>query len=270
MENSFVKLLYRLGYAVIDQDNPEGIDVVASFYGSPIDPKPANQCSLLPPAFAPKGKTAFSLKRGDFTNNDVTELIEKFTIRNNSQNVAMGSLEGMIIATNFTKKESYIDSLLARNVYCWDGRRLMFYSAKARAIQNLASKGEVLELPVADFDNSSYLVATETSSTKNILSTQIIVFIDDHKRELILNSDHMEKILHCVYDVSLKKITESTKFEIQVSLTVHTLGIAKEKIVRNAYKSYADEKSLHPKVFFGAEPRIYQYGAAPWAILFSD
>lgn len=81
--------------------------------------------------------TAFSLKAGNFTKKDVNELIEKFRKAKSSEDNYLKELEGMVIVTNYTKAEREINNLLSQRVYCWDGRRLIFYSAKARAIQEL-------------------------------------------------------------------------------------------------------------------------------------
>jgi hypothetical protein len=271
MEDSFVSLLYRLGYTVyVKCDQKTGLDVIAKFYGEPIDPKPLYPCNLLPPLFAPSGIIAFSLKRGAFSKSDVDELITKVKEARNLEDPLLNSIEGMVIATNFSLKENDVDTLLLQKIYCWDGRRLIFYSAKAQTIQNLASRGSVSEVLIGDLDKTSYLIEIETSEkVKNSLSANVAVFIDDHSKELTIGSHHVEKILIFIWEKSLKQIAESTRFDIQVFLKIHALGIANEIVVKNAYKKYAMDVTLHPKVFFPAEPIVFQYGAAPWSILFS-
>jgi len=267
MEDSFVNLLYRLGYTTSSERDPaSGLDVIAKFYGEPINPTPSNACKLLPPFFAPKGMTAFSLKRGNFAKKDVIELVEKFQKAKNSADSAYRALEGMVIVTNYSRTEEDIDKLLLQKVYCWDGRRLIFYSAKARFIQELASRGPVQEIAIEVVSNSSYLIETET--LKNAILANIVILIDNHDKRLIISSEQMEKMLVYIYDNSLKPIVQSTQLDVQVLLKIHTLGIANETIVKNSYNKYARENSFHPKVFFSAEPMIFQYGAAPWATLF--
>jgi len=271
MEDSFASLLYRLGYTIFRRcDVESGLDVIAKFYGEPLNPKTSNPCKLLPPSFLPKGLTAFSLKRGDFANRDVTELIEKVEKAKSSSNRLLNSLESMVIVTNFFKGEKEIDDELARNVYCLDGRRLIFYSAKARMVQELGSRGPTDEVIIEGVSKSSYLIETETSTElKNVILASVAVFVDDHNKDLIISSDHTREILGYIYKKSLKGIVESSHLDIQVPLEIHVLGIANESLVRTAYNEYAAEKSSHPKVFFSAEPTIFQYGAAPWATLFS-
>jgi hypothetical protein len=271
MENSFVSLLYRLGYTVDrERDVESGLDAIARFYGEPLNPRTSYSCKLLLPSFAPKGLTAFSLKRGGIVNSDIAELVSKVQAAKTSKDKLLSSLESMIIATNFFKTESEIDDILTKDVHCWDGRRLIFYSAKARTAQELGQRGPVEEVAIEGLSKGSYLIETETSAeSKNVIIANVAIFVDDHTKELIISSDHAKKILEYVYVKSLKGIVEYAHLDIQVPLEIHVLGIADEKLVRNAYSEYAVDKSLHPSVFFSAEPMIFQYGAAPWATLFS-
>lgn len=271
MEDSFVALLYRLGYVVLSRRDPEfGLDVIARFYGELIDPKPPNVCKLLPPSFSPSGVMAFSLKRGDFANKDISELIEKVQKAKNSGKDVFSSLEGQVIVTNYTRGEKDIDNLLLEDVHCWDNRRLMLYSAKARAVQDLAHVGPVREISIEGVDKCSYIIETETSEKlKNFIPSKVVVFVDNHKNDFIVSSHHIETMLKCIYEKSLKPIAETTQLGVQVMLDVHVLGIADEELVRNAYHKYAVETASHPNIFFSAEPMIFQYGSAPWATLFS-
>ncbi|MCS7113951.1 MAG: hypothetical protein RMJ15_09640 [Nitrososphaerota archaeon] len=113
--------------------------------------------------------------------------------------------------------------------------------------------------------NSSYLLETET--LKNAILANIIIFIDDHNKKLVLSSEDIERTLTYIYEKSLKQIVESTQMDVQVILKFHVLGIADKIMVKNTYIKYARE-SHHPQVVFSAEPMIFQYGAAPWATLF--
>jgi hypothetical protein len=265
MEDLFINLLYRLGYTVFDERETFGLDIIAEFYGKPIYPSLPYSCTILPPFFAPKGMTAFSLKAGNFTKRDVKELVEKVQKARSSEKSYLKKLEGMVIATNYTKMEKDIDNLLSRNVYCWDGRRLIFYSAKAKTIQELGSRGPLQEIAIEVLKNSSYIIEKET--LRNAFMTNIVIFIDDHSTKSTITSEDVEKILDYIYEKSLKRIVESTQMDIQVLLKFHVLGIVDEILVKNAYKKYARD-SYHPQVFF-SEPMIFQYGAAPWATLFT-
>jgi hypothetical protein len=189
-----------------------------------------------------------------------------------SRNETLRSVEGMVIITNFTRKEKDLDDLRAKNIYCWDGRRLIFYSAKAQAIQDLSTKSSVQEIAIEGINCSSYLIAIETdpvAKARNVITTHIVVFIDDHDKNLIIGADHVEKMLSYIYGKSLKPIIDSTKMDIQVSLQIHALGVVSEKIVKESYRGYANDHIKHNKAFFPAELPIFHYGSAPWAIIYS-
>jgi hypothetical protein len=53
-----------------------------------------------------------------------------------------------------------------------------------------------------------------------------------------------------------------------VSLSLHALGIVKEDVVKSAHKKYSQEANANGRVLFPANIPIFQYGAAPWAVLF--
>jgi hypothetical protein len=273
MEDAFIDLLYRLGYTVFKgRDFGSGLDIIGKFYAHPISPKQLpNACTLLSPSFAPKGTTAFSVKRGNFTNTDVKELIDAVEEAKASQNDTLKSIEGMVIVSNFNKTEEQLDKLKEKNVYCWDGRRLIFYSAKAQAIQILSTKGEVEEIAIEEVDGSSYLIARQTDyvKIKNAIEASIDVFLDNHSDKIIFGADDVEKIMRFIYDNSLKKIVDSTKMDVQVSMKIHALGIVSEKVIKESYPFYAQDKSKHNRVFFPASISIFQYGSAPWSIIYS-
>jgi hypothetical protein len=267
MEDEFADLLDRLGYSVLrKRDIKSGLDIIANFVGEPAKPKFSNKCILRKPSFAPKNTTAFSLKREDFTEADVSELVEKTQKAKNSDDEVLKSIEGAIIVTNYTKTEDELDKLLSKSVYCWDGRRLIFYAAKARTISDLAFKGPVEEVVIESFGNATYIIQKET--LPRAILTNVAVFIDDHNKKLMVSYDHIKNILTYVYDHSFKKIVESTQLDVQALFKIHVLGIAEKALVEKAYIDYAvKEESAHPQVVFSAVPTIFQYGSAPWTAL---
>ena len=144
MEDEFAALLEKLGYRVLRKRDPKsGLDIIAQFNGEPI-PKPKNRCMLIQPLFSPEGITAFSLKRGNFVESDIIELLEKTKkVAGTSDDETLRELTGQVMVTNYSKTEHEVDKLLSRSVYCWDIRRLIFYSAKARVGRDLATRGPV-------------------------------------------------------------------------------------------------------------------------------
>ena len=270
MEEEFADLLDRIGYNVLRKRDPKsGIDIIAIFSGEPASPKLPNKCTLLKPSFAPNGLTGFSLKRGDFNEMDVNELLDKIKKARafDDKTLDYKGLKGAIIVTNYIKTELELERLYSKGVYCWDGRRLIFYAAKARTIFEMAIKGPVKEVTVERISNASYLIGTRTLPDANAISAEISVWIDDHSKDLIIGYDHTKNILSFIYEKSLKPIVDSSQLDVQATLKIHVLGIAEKALVKKAYSDYAVETSKHPNVFFSANPQIFEYGAAPWTTL---
>ena len=266
MEDEFTVLIEKLGYRVLrKRDVKSGIDVIAKFDGEPINPKLPNPCILLRPLFAPEGISAFSLKRGDFRKSDVNELIKKVKKVTSSADEVLKSLQGAVIVTNYTKTETELDKLFLNNVYCWDGRRLIFYSAKAKSVFDLARRGPVKEYLIKDLGKVSYIIERETG--QRAILTNIVILVDDHDKNLVVGYDYIKNILMHIYQNSLKPIVDSTDLDVQTMFKVHILGIAHKELVENAYFDYARDEKSHPKVVFSAPPTIFQYGAAPWTAI---
>lgn len=269
MEDEFAVLIERLGFRVDrKRDEKSRLDIIAHFHGEPINPKPPYECNLLKPFFSPDGITAFSLKRGDFTPGDVDELLKGIEKTRSFKEEIYKSLKGASIVTNYTKTEEKLDDLLAKSVYCWDGRRLIFYAAKARCILELAFKGPLIEETIEGLDKASYLTQTQTG-TGSIL-VNIVILIDDHSRNFAMGHDDVQLMLKHVYEKSLKPMVDKTRLDIQVAFKFHILGIADKAVVENAYVDYARKGENHPKVVFSQPFAMFQYGAAPWATLLTS
>ena len=172
-----------------------------------------DSCSLLSPKFSPKSNTAFSLKKGDFTGSDVTELLRKVEKAKKSENPILNKINGSVMVTNFIKTENDIDKLILEDVYCWDGRRLIFYSAKAKGIMELAPKGPIKEFNIISMKNCSYIIQTEAS--ENLILAKILIFYDSHSESTILTTDHLEQMLTNIYKESLKPIAESSRLVVK-------------------------------------------------------
>jgi len=211
MEEDFSTLLEHLGYRILRKRDPKsGLDIIAQFNGEPI-PKPIHRCTLLKPLFSPSGITAYSLKRGDFKEDDVDELLEKVErARTNADDVILKSISGSVMVTNHSKTEEYLDYLISKNIFCWDIKRLIFYSTKVRSCFSLASNGPVVEYSFDERINGSYLQETG-NRTNGIILMDVDVFIDDHNKELTIGYDETKLILNNMYEKSLKNIINSTQ-----------------------------------------------------------
>jgi hypothetical protein len=275
MEDLFVSLIERIGYRVSRRGvGAGGLDVIAEFTGIPIKAKAPSSCKLLKPSFSPSGTTAFSLKKRDLLDSDVTELIKYAEELNEKSRGSKGeqvadiipkSITGLVIVTNFTKTEAYLDQLLSKNVHCWDGRRLLFYSSKAKAIQELSMSGNVEEYLIKELPKIAYLKQIETHEGSH--KANIVVFVDVHEKNFKVSADHIKTMLLQIYRESLQPIVMYAQSIVSVKLQIHSLGLLDEELVRRAYDEYAVELTEHPQVLFD-ELIIYEYDSAPWAILF--
>jgi hypothetical protein len=263
MEDEFADLLDRLGYSVLrKRDVKLNIDIVANFNGKPVKPPFLNECILLKPPFAPQGVTAFSLKRGDFKETDVDELIDKTRKAKDTDDDTLKLITGGVIVTNYTKTEPELERLKNKGIYCWDGRRLIFYAAKARTVSELWFKGPVKEVVIEKLSNSTYIIQKET--LPGAILTNIAVFIDDHDQKLMVAYEHTKNVLSNIYDRSLKPIVDSSQLDVQAVVKMHVLGIAETELIRKSYNEYAQDIQKHPHVTFSAEPKVFQYASAPW------
>lgn len=272
MEDSFADLLERLGYNVLrKRDTKSGLDIIAEFKGQPKSKELFQECKLLPPSFSPDPKdiSAFSLKTGNFGVKDVKELVEKVEKSTKLEDDVLQRLRGKVIVTNYSKTEAEIEEFRSKDIFCWDIRRLLFYSAKAEAIQNLARMSEVEEISIDGIEGltgTSYLRGTIIQ--ENGITTKIAIFVDSHDSKLIVSSDHMTKMLAHTYEKSLKTLAKESQNKINVTFEVHVLGLANEELIRSSFSQYSRNFALHPKVLFLGEPFVSQYASAPWAILF--
>src|SRR3972149_9098745 len=146
MEDAFSFLIERLGFRIDrKREQRTGLDIIAHFDGAPL-PKLPRECSLLRPYFTPEGTIVISVKRGDISDSDVDELLRDEKKGLETDDKFYQSVQGAVIITNHTKTEGELDSMLTKkNVFCWDGRRLIFYAAKARYSQELAERGRIVE-----------------------------------------------------------------------------------------------------------------------------
>jgi len=269
MEDEFTVLIERLGYRIDrKRDQKSGLDIIAHFNGEPINPKPPYECTLLKPSFAPNGRIAFSLKRGDFEEGDVDELLKNIEKARGFTEEVYKSIVGASIVTNYTKTEDKLSNLLGKSVYCWDGRRLIFYAVKARSVLELAFKGPLIEKVIEGFSKASYLIQTQTG--KDAMLANIVILIDDHDKNFAMGRDNVENILKYIYEKSFKPMVDANRLPVQVAFKFHVLGIADKTMVENVYIEFARKESEHPKVFFSGSPVMFQYGAAPWATLLTS
>jgi len=270
MENVFSTLLERLGYRVLRKRCPRsGLDIIARYDGLPI-PNPHFTCKLQPPKFSPSGTAAFSLKRGDFTNGDIEELNEKVRNSQISDDELLKTINGSVIVTNVSKAEERIDELIqSKSVYCWDIRRLLFYSTKVRSCFNLLKDGPLIEYSLNGAIKGTYLQKTG-SSNEGMMSIFLDVLVDDHDKNLITGYEETTYILNTIYNKSIKNIIESTKLGIKIQLKFHVLGLANKNAMLSSYLDYVGKVEDHPGLQLPTTFEVYQFGAAPWGSIYEE
>jgi hypothetical protein len=267
MEDGFSFLIERLGFRIDRRrEQKTGLDIITHFEGEPL-PKHPRECKLLRPCFMPTGTVVISVKRGDISNSDINEVIDYTKNAKATGDDFYQSVDGIVIVTNYTKTEGKLNDISKKkNIFCWDGRRLIFYAAKARYSQELALKGRVLEerIDSKGYEKFSYLIQTQTGN--QVILANIVVLLDEHDPNFSLGADHIKFVLKYIYDTSLKPMVKAN-IDIQAAFTWMILGIADKDLVTTAYNDYSGDESQHPKVTFSSRPQIFLYGAAPWANL---
>lgn len=267
MEDDFINLLENLGYRIaLKRDVQSGIDIIAKFAGEPL-PKPMRKCRFLKPVFSPNcDYIAFSLKRGDFTDKDIQEIIDKKNAIKENKDFPVKNVDGAIIVSNLFSTEHKIDEIFRRGVFYWDVRRLIFYSTKVRSYFHYIKTGPIAEFILPDLPGT-YLQITDGMES-HLVKLYVEIFLDEHSPEFTLNSEITMKILTDIYKTSIKPVVDSLSVDVHVTPTFYTLGIADQKLIETSYIDYASDHSKHENVQFNPNPKIYQFGAAPWTIIY--
>jgi len=266
-------LLELLGYGIIRENVIQpNIDKIINFLGEPI-PIPPNPCKLEQPIYSPDGYIAVSIKKGDFSDGDVTSLINDIAeAQNHETDHILQKVEGGLILSNALKLPSEINNYRERGIFCWDISRLFFYSAKAKNSQELSKIAPVKETIMDEGKQISYLRQWNISyELKNTIVGKFILFIDNHESEFIYSTDHNNEILDYIYKVEINPFIEDRDLSVYSYFEIHVLGKANEDLVKTSYINFAREHAKNnPKeigVTYSAELPIYHYSVSPWAIL---
>ena len=263
-EDGFSILLERLGYRIWrKRDTRTGLDVVATFEGLPYYNEEHNTCILQKPIFSPEGVIAFSAKKGDFTKRDIKELRSKIE---KSEMVVIDKkkqpITGGIIVTNYSKNESELNKLYAEGIFCWDIIRLFFYANKARICYDLSRNASVKEYSMNNF-SCSYLISPYRLE-KGIMHINIVIMVDEHKKDQTISADHLISILENIYENSLIPILKSTPLDIQTRSEIHILSLADQELLDSAYVQFAGDLKEHPQITYLRDFKIYSYVSSPW------
>jgi len=256
-EDDFYSLALHLGYRVVRERNPvPGIDFVAEFDGE----RPNLQ--LQRPIFSPDGITAFSVKRGDFGNDDIAILKDYIDDAHKSNDPTLNKIRGGVIVTSSLKSEGTLNDLATQQLFCWDVRRMMLYSSKARLAAEWSDLGLVTEMPMHRKLVGSYMLVPY-ELCHGVLKTKVSVFVDNH--DLVLQGDHMNTALNEIYKNGLKPMIRSMSAkEIETTIVVHSAGPIQRRVVLQACDDFAKGDQHAGVTFLVSGFEFQSYSAAPW------
>ena len=261
-EDDFYALARAIGYGIIRCRNPiPGIDFVADFSGTTIE-----NCVLLRPAHSPDGLTAFSVKSGDLSSSDVTELLDYIRKCQASDDQLLRQMKGGVLVVGTTKTQHQVNELLSQGLFCWDVKRLIFYSVKAKIVARLSETGRVIEYPLGSGITGGFVLAPQGVS-RSLIEAEVHAFVDDHN--MVVQGDHLTTILDQVYAIGLRPIIQAMRYDVRMQMSLHALGPIQRKVVDEAYSNYYASGG-HPGLMAPAVQglEIQSYATAPWTAVF--
>jgi hypothetical protein len=262
MEDEFASLLEKLGYRIVQRRN-----ISPSFDFVCDSKKPSDSWVgpiLRPPWFSPAGRTAFSVKEGDIKSKDVNDLKKACRAARLSNNTLLKRISGGVLVTNEVVPIAEINKIRKKNLYCWDMRRLLFYSAKAHISSLIPKPALAVENRFNLFEEASCLLWPRGLDTNSNLILKGEIFLDDHKCNL--SADDVSDILTETYRIMLAPTMKRSMYPIIAVLSLHVLGMVDLNLARRAYEEFMDEKSHGAlRIAEPSEFRVFQYRPAPWA-----
>jgi len=260
-EDDLYALAIVMGYNVIRRRNLDpGIDFIANFSGQVFE-----NATLLKPPFSPPGATAFSVKSGDFSQRDLEELVNYVARCANSNDPTLKTILGGVLVSGVIKSVGQINSILSQNVYCWDARRLIFYSVKAKKVESNSELGPVREHPLSVPLKGGFMFTIHEMSSTTI-DAIADVFVDDHNQDI--QGDHISSILSRIHDVAVSPVVQSTQRNVRLKLSLHALGPIQRPIAEAAYERYRREAPSTLLLYPTTELELQSYATGPWTAIF--
>lgn len=273
MEIEVRRLLFSLGYNVVKEPVIQpNIDKVISFIGD-LRPKPKFKTVLNQPLFSPDGIIAVSIKKGNFSDTDITRLLKDIEeAKKDKEDYTLQNITGGLIISNMMLLPSDIDKIFERGIYCWDMPRLLFYSTKVQKYKLLSGYAPVREKIMDVSIKSSYIRQFRLSEkVDNTINATFVIFIDKHDSRFIYSNDHHNEIMEYIYEKEIKKQIENSDMNVNSKFEIHVLGKANSELVRTAHIDFTQKntKSIDYEIgaSFEAYVPVFHYGVAPWAVL---
>lgn len=260
-EDDLYALAIVMGYNVIRRRNLNpGIDFIADFAGNALD-----NATLLRPPFSPEGPTAFSVKAGEISQHDVEELLGYLTQCSSSTDPTLRNVRGGVLVSGTMKTIGQINSIRSSGVYCWDARRLIFYSIKAKKVQSNSELGPVREHPLPNPLKGGFTFTIQGMST-NEIDAVADVFVDDQSQDI--QGDHISAILSAIYNVAVTPVVQSTQRRVKLRLSLHALGPIQRPIVQAGYERYRRQPPASLLPYPTTDLELQSYATGPWTALF--
>lgn len=260
-EEDFYALALDIGYNVIRRRNLKpGIDFIAEFRGTVFQ-----NATLLKPPFAPQGLVAFSVKAGDVSTNDVTELTDYISECQRSSDSTLQGVQGGILVAGAIKSVGQINAIQSLGVYCWDARRLIFHSIKAKKVAANSDLGPVTEHGLVPSLKGTFIFTIHDMRPTEI-DAVADVFIDDH--DLAVQGDHLSAILDSVYKLAVEPTVQSTRRQVRLKLSVHALGPIMRQVVEQAYEGRRRQPPSSLLLRPVTELELQSYATGPWTAIF--
>jgi hypothetical protein len=261
-EEDFYALARAIGYGIIRYRNPvPGIDFVAEFTGRTVE-----NCALLRPPYSPDGLTAFSVKSGDGGSNDVTDLRDYLSQCRSSNEPTLQRIAGGVLVLGAVRTQDQINHLHDEGIFCWDVKRLIFYSVKAKTVARLGDTGRVVEHPLTNGIKGGFVQAPQAMISRSAIGVEVHVFLDDHN--MVVQGDHLTGILDQVYSVGLQPMITAMQYDIELRISLHAMGPIQRTVVDQAYRDYSSRN--RPGLILPADQGLgmQSYCTAPWTAIF--
>src|SRR2546425_7862651 len=215
-----------MGYDVLRRRNlTPGIDFIADFRGEVF-----GNATLLKPPFAPTGRTAFSVKAGDFEPRDIRELADYVAQCGQSPDGFLRGVQGGVIVANAVKTSGQLDAIRNQGIYCWDTRRLIFYSIRSKKVAANSELGAVVEHSLNPQLQASFTF-TIHDMQPNDLQAIADVFIDDHT--LLLQGDNLITILTLIQQTAVHPTAQQMHRKVKLKVSIHSLGPLQRTVVED-------------------------------------
>jgi hypothetical protein len=260
-EEDFYALALDIGYNVIRRRNlSPGIDFIAEFRGTVFE-----NAVLLKPPFAPDGVVAFSVKAGEVSSGDVDQLNDYVSECRRSTDTTLQRVTGAILVAGTLKTAGQINSIKTAGVFCWDARRLIFYSIKAKKVAAHSDLGQVTEHALTSPLNGTFIFTIHDMQPNNVDATAD-VFVDDHN--ISIQGDHLSSMLTSIHQLAVLPTVQSMHRQVKLKLSVHALGPIMRSVVEQAYETYRRQPPssllLHPVT----ELELQSYATGSWTAIF--